>query len=71
MFDWNDTRFAETAEPDPLSFGSPQKLVHAQQPHQDTHRQAAALDSSFQVGSYFGTMAPHAQGCERKSSDSP
>lgn len=37
MFDWHDSRFAEAAEPDPLSSAQPQ------------HAQHAALNDSFQV----------------------
>ena len=39
MFDWQESRFGETAEPDPLSFGSPQQAQHAQQGQQAQHAQ--------------------------------
>lgn len=45
LFDWHESRFGEAAEPDPLSFGSPQPAQHAQHGQHDL----GATNSSFQV----------------------
>lgn len=51
LFDCHESRFGESAEPDPLSFGSPQRAEHAQQAEQ---HDLGAINSSFQVRSGFG-----------------
>ena len=48
MFDWQESRFGEMAEPDPLSDGSPQQAQHAQQADR-TEQGMAAMSNTFQV----------------------
>lgn len=45
LFDWQESRFGETAEPDPLSFGSPQQAQRVQQADRGTE----AMRNTFQV----------------------
>ena len=51
LFDCHETRFGESAEPDPLSFGSPQRAGSAQHAHQAEQHDLGAMSSSFQVHS--------------------
>ena len=48
MFDWQESRFGEMAEPDPLSFGSPQHAQHAQQAD-GAGQNMGAKSNTFQV----------------------
>ena len=48
MFDWQESRFGEMAEPDPLSFGSPQQAQHAQQADR-AGQNMGAMSNTFQV----------------------
>ena len=48
MFDWQESRFGEMAEPDPLSFGSLQQAQHAQQADR-AGQNMAAVSNTFQV----------------------
>lgn len=48
MFDWQESRFGEMAEPDPLSIGSPQQAQRAQQADR-AERAMAATSNTFQV----------------------
>ena len=48
MFDWQESRFGEMAEPDPLSFGSPQQGQRAQQADR-AGENMSATSNSFQV----------------------
>ncbi len=50
LFDCHESRFGESAEPDPLSFGSPKPAERAQ--HAEQH-DLGAMSSSFQVRSGF------------------
>ena len=53
LFDCHDSRFGESAEPDPLSFGSPQPAERAQHAQQADQHDLEAMSSSFQVRSGF------------------
>lgn len=48
MFDWQESRFGEMAEPDPLSVGSPQQAQRAQQADRP-EQGMAAMSNTFQV----------------------
>ena len=51
LFDCHESRFGESAEPDPLSFGSPQPAERAQHAQQVEQHNLGAMSSSFQVRS--------------------
>ena len=51
LFDCHESRFGESAEPDPLSFGSPQSAERAQHAQQAEQHDLGAMSSSFQVRS--------------------
>lgn len=51
LFDCHESRFGESAEPDPLSFGSPQPAERAQHAQQAEQHDLGAMSSSFQVRS--------------------
>jgi len=57
LFDCHESRFGETAEPDPLSFGSPQPAEHAQHAQQAEQHDLVAMSSSFQVRTGFAMQA--------------
>lgn len=48
MFDWQESRFGEMAEPDPLSFGTPQQAQRAQQTDRAAQNMGA-MSNTFQV----------------------
>ena len=48
MFDWQESRFGEMAEPDPLSFGTPQQAQRAQQTDRAVQNMGA-MSNTFQV----------------------
>ena len=48
MFDWQESRFGEMAEPDPLSFGSPQQAQRAQQADR-AGQNMGAMSNTLQV----------------------
>ena len=48
LFDWQESRFGETAEPDPLSFGSPQQAQRAQRADR-AEQDMSATSNTFQV----------------------
>ncbi|KAL0024101.1 hypothetical protein WJX79_006964 [Trebouxia sp. C0005] len=54
LFDCHESRFGESAEPDPLSFGSPQRAEHAQQAEQ---HDLGAINSSFQAFSLQSSLS--------------
>jgi hypothetical protein len=53
LFDCHESRFGESAEPDPLSFGSPQPAERPQHAQQAEQHDLGAMSSSFQVRSGF------------------
>ncbi len=53
IFDWHESRLGETAEPDPLSSGSPQQAQHTQL----GQHEFGAMSNSFQVPSHIMTCA--------------
>ncbi len=59
LFDCHESRFGESAEPDPLSFGSSQPAEHAQHGQQAEQHDLGAMSSSFQVHSALAMHKRH------------
>ncbi|DBA94296.1 hypothetical protein WJX77_005306 [Trebouxia sp. C0004] len=57
LFDCHESRFGESAEPDPLSFGSPPPAERAQHAQQAEQHDLGAMSSSFQAFSLQSSLS--------------